>query len=213
MMPTRILVCGSDALFNAGLRALLETQPDLVVLGEVVGDERTLAAVRELSPDVVILSRDLPPPHVVRELAESVRLVMFTDDDGSGCAMGRLAMGARAVLRERTTPEELLGAIRMVATGEFLVVPLAVKHHLGPVAPGEPAAPAPLLTSREREVLQLLVHGLSNTEIAAKLCVSTTTVRSHVHHMLGKLDVQSRAQAVAVAYRTGLIETVRSATA
>jgi DNA-binding NarL/FixJ family response regulator len=211
-MGVRVFICGDDLLLCAGLRALLNGQSDLTVVGDAATAEDSLRLVRELTPDVVLVCGSAFPDDVHRELAENSRTVVLADLGTVESAARTVSFGARALLSPKVSESELMQAIRMVAAGDLVLLPAELTRHITQMLrdaapPRQPTGPTHGLTLREAEVLRLLSQGLSNADIAQKLCISETTVRSHVHRMLGKLAVRSRAQAVAVAYESGLIPT------
>jgi DNA-binding NarL/FixJ family response regulator len=204
-MATRIFLVVRDLLFGGALQTMLDQQPDLVVVGMAGDADR--AVLQTLLPDLVLVAKTVPTPDELRALAADFRLILLAGDDERDCAMRSLGMGVRAVLGAEVTPGQLLATIRMVALGEFLIVPMELRNLFGSEHNRQPTDSAyfSMLTCRESEVLHLIGSGMSNSEIAGRLCVSATTVRSHVHHILGKLCVQSRAQAIALAYQNGLM--------
>jgi len=206
-MATRILLVCRDPLFGGALQTMLDQQPDLVVVGLGADGTDALHMLPGARPDLVLVAKTLPTAGELRELSAEHRLIILARDHERDCALRSLGSGVRAVLGEEVTPGQLLATIRMVALGEFLIVPIELRDLLGPEvarqSPGMTQFSA--LTCRESEVLHLIGSGMSNSEIAGQLCVSATTVRSHVHHILGKLSVQSRAQAIALAYQNGLM--------
>jgi DNA-binding NarL/FixJ family response regulator len=193
-MSIRVRVRCSDPLFHAALRALLDIQPDLTVLDDSAA-----------APDVLLVARGELGPEALREWAALTRLVVIVDAGEPDAALSAVTAGARAVLDRATAPEELLTAIRLVAASDTLILPLAARRHFDRVVRPVQQAALHGLTDREREVLRLIASGLSNAQVAAELRVSGTTVRSHVHHLLRKLAVPSRAQAVALAYESGAV--------
>ena len=148
-------------------------------------------------------------------MSEATKVVTLADIGPVRSPADVLALNARAVLPSGATPDELIHAIRVVAAGDAVLIPLAVAQHIGGVMRNSDAtrvgALIKHLTARETDILGLLAQGLSNAEVADRLFVSTSTVRSHVHHILQKLGVRSRAQAVAVAYGIGLSRLVMEA--
>lgn len=207
-MTIRILICCHDELFGTGLRALLAIQEDFEIIGEARTAVSAVDGTHELQPDVILVTGSEFGLSMIHTVSKLVRVIVILDEDSSQTAVQMLALGARAVLSPGPTPHQLLMTIRLIADGPFLLAPVELTRQFQRLA-GDHASqahsPMPRLTVREHEVLELIAHGLSDVDIARKLCISNTTVRSHVHHMLGKLSVHSRAQAVAIAYQAGLI--------
>lgn len=216
-MRVRVVVCDDDPIMRAGLRAFLENEPDVDVVGEAPSAQALQAA--RLRPDVVLVRmagpfeggvgamRELGDP----EAEQSAKFVLLTAPAHDGDAVRALGAGFRGVVHSGGSPDELVHAIRLVASGDQLVMPLSVRRLLLDLAQVHDARgstkPKDLeaLTPRECEVLRLLVRGTSNADIAGELSLSSATVRSHVHHLLAKLGLRNRAQAVAFAYEHGLL--------
>ncbi|MFR0356219.1 response regulator transcription factor [Streptomyces sediminimaris] len=210
-MNIRVLVCCEDAILGAGMRALLDQQPDITVIGNTTGAESAAAAARQ-EPDVlVIVSPSLTVEHK-RELAAlsaDTKVVLIAKAENAPRSIEALRVGVQAVLTPGSSADELVHVLRTVSVGGAIVLPEEARsslHHLPDEGPSASATClVAALTPRESEVIVLLAQGKSNAEIAEKMSVSTATVRSHVHHLLRKLGVGTRAQAVAVAYESGLI--------
>ncbi|MFW6695385.1 response regulator transcription factor [Streptomyces sp. MAR4 CNX-425] len=215
---TRVLVCCDRALVRAGLQALLEQQNMLVRAERTV--RSAVAATEQYTPDAIVVVASVATLARCPELAglagrfKVVFLVRPEESDRMLEAV-RLAVrtGIRAVLSvERSEALELMQTIRTVVELDSMVFPAAAMNDLDPAvrydAPGRAGGPVETLTARETEIMLLLAQGRSNAEIAVKLSISAATVRSHVHHLLRKLEAGTRAQAVAIAYDTGLIRTL-----
>jgi DNA-binding NarL/FixJ family response regulator len=216
-MSICVLVCHDDPIMRAALGALLDNEPDIQVVGAAPGGEEALVTARRLRPDVALISismlaLDKAPCELTRlGNDQSVKVVVLATSQREEHVINALCLGARGVICPGGSPDELLHAIRLVASGNAVVTPLAVGRllqHLQPdldeqerVLSGRAGA----LTPRELEVLQLLARGRSNAEIAGELVLSDATVRSHVHRVLAKLHLHNRTQAVAFAYKTGLV--------
>ncbi|KUN04513.1 transcriptional regulator [Streptomyces canus] len=196
------------------MRALLDQQPDITVVGNTTGAESAAAAAAQ-EPDVlVIVSPALTVEHK-RELAAlsaGTKVVLIAKSENAPRSIEALRVGVQAVLTPDTSADELVHVLRTVSAGGAIVMPKEARpslHHLpDDASPASTASLSAPLTPRESEVLVLLAQGKSNAEIAEKMSVSTATVRSHVHHLLRKLGVGTRAQAVAVAYESGLISAI-----
>ncbi|MCX4854916.1 response regulator transcription factor [Streptomyces canus] len=213
-MNIRVLVCCEDAILGSGMRALLDQQPDITVVGNTTGADSAAAAAAQ-EPDVlVIVSPALTVEHK-RELAAlsaGTKVVLIAKSENAPRSIEALRVGVQAVLTPDTSAEELVHVLRTVSAGGAIVMPKEARpslHHLpDDTSSASTASLSAPLTPRESEVMVLLAQGKSNAEIAEKMSVSTATVRSHVHHLLRKLGVGTRAQAVAVAYESGLISAI-----
>ena len=211
----RILLVDDDDLMRAGLRAVLSSDDELEIVGEVSGGRGAVGAVRETRPHVVLMDirmPDLDGIAATREVlsampdAKVVMLTTFEDDD---YLFGALAAGASGFLLKRTRPEDLIAAIRTVAEGDALLSPSVTRRVIDRAATQPRLARTDALerlTPREREVLELIARGLSNAEIAETLVVEETTVKTHVKRLLAKLGLRDRVQAVIFAYEHGVTE-------
>lgn len=214
----RLVLSTDNALMRSGLCARFDREPDIDVVGDVVGGHSLITAIRAHAPDVVLLIGMVEAKPKLAEIAAAAKVIVVATEEDVTRGMELVRAGVRGLLSSGCSPFELLCAIRIVAVGNRLVLPPQVFRGIELVAPG-PVAPhldmrvADSLTRREAEVLRLLAHGRSNAEIARQLSVSMTTIRSHVHHLLQKLEVSTRGQAVAVAYESGLIELLTNAAA
>ena len=217
-MTIRVLIADDQALVRAGIRMLVETQPDLEVVGEA---EDGIAAVSEVTrsrPDVVLMDVRMPRMdglEAARRIAalgpDPAKVVMLTTFDVDEYVFDALSSGATGFLLKHARPEELLFGIRAAADGHALVAPVLTRRLIERFARGRPRAAPELdrLTEREREVLILLVRGLSNAEIASRLVVGESTVKTHVARVFTKLRLRDRAQAVIFGYETGLVTPAR----
>lgn len=213
----RVLVVDDQALVRGGFRLILDLQPDMEVVGEARDGREALAMARELRPDVVLMDVRMPGMdglEATRQLlsvGEGPRVLMLTTFDLDEYVYEALRAGASGFLLKDVRPEQLTDAVRVVADGETLLAP-AITQRLVQVyvKRPRPGATRPdgleTLTERELAVLRLLARGRSNAEIAATLYLSETTVKTHVTHVFGKLGLRDRAQAVVVAYESGLVE-------
>ncbi|QFU93418.1 response regulator transcription factor [Amycolatopsis sp. YIM 10] len=217
--PIRVLIADDQALLCGSFRALLQTAPDLVTVGEAAtGAEAVeLAAVHQ--PDVVLMDVRMPEMdgiEATRRICDSpatARVLVLTMFDLDSYVHAALRAGASGFLLKDTPPADLLAAIRTVAAGEALLAPSVTRRLITEFCRGAPAPPPTseldALTARELEVLTLVARGMSNAEIAAHLRLGKGTVKTHVSHLLAKLAVRDRAQLVIVAYETGMITPAR----
>ncbi|WP_181784799.1 response regulator [Pseudonocardia pini] len=217
--PTiRLLVVDDQAMVREGFAALLAAQPDIEVVGTAENGQVALAAVAELRPDVVLMDVRMPVLdgiEATRALAdgpEPPRVLMLTTFDLDDHIYDALRAGASGFLLKHAPAAELLHAVRVVAAGEALLAPEVTRRLISHFVAARPASltdarPERLapLTERETEVLRLVAAGFSNTEIAARLVVAEQTVKSHVSRTFTKLGLRDRAQAVVLAYESGLV--------
>lgn len=212
-MTISIVLCLTDTLSSAGIEALLHGRDDLKVVDVRPSTQSALGAVRSHLPDLVLGDRNLAESAEVTEIARLSKVIVVSGDDHPDEGIRWLAKGISAVLDKQTTPDVLFSVAEVVAGGSYLVVPSALAPRLPRSAQeqlgGSPPWESPL-SHREIEVLRLIADGMSNMDIAAKLLVSDSTIRSHAHHLMQKLGVNSRTQAVSVAYRTGLLSPARA---
>ena len=215
-MSTRVLLADDQAMVRAGFRMILETQPDIDVVGEAANGEQAADSARRLRPDVVLMDIQMPDGDgltATRRITEAgephSRVVILTTFERDEYVFEALQSGASGFLLKNAPPEELLHAVRVVAAGDALLAPSVTRTLIEQFArrPARPDAGARLdaLTEREREVLVMLARGKSNAELAAELVVSEGTVKTHVSSVLGKLGVRDRVQAVVLAYESGLV--------
>jgi DNA-binding NarL/FixJ family response regulator len=225
--PIRLLVADGQPILRTGLRTVLGAEPDLAVIGEAGDGAEAFALARRLRPDVVLMAPRMPRADgamATRDIVAtglSVRVLLLAADLADPIAAVALRAGAHGLLSADVPAPTLAAAVRAVAGGATVLDRSVLGQLLGPsrpVAELEPKEPAPLtsgqlnsaqLTDREREVLFQLGQGRSNAEIAARLRVSETTVKTHVRHVLAKLALRDRVQAVVFAYESGLIRTAR----
>lgn len=211
-MTISIFIYCIDPLHGAGLGALLRNQTDFEIVGETCDRREAARRVAELAVDLVVVSGFETDIEACRELAAITKVVTFANVETLGDAEKVLALNARAVLHPGISPSELIFAIRTVATDALVVLPVVMQSHLQRMAQQATRSGPPVsvgeLTSRETDVLGLLSHGLSNQDVADLLFLSAATVRSHVHHILRKMNVRNRTQAVALACRAGFTPNV-----
>jgi DNA-binding NarL/FixJ family response regulator len=215
----RVLVVDDQPLIRAGFHKMVEARPDLEVVGEAADGAEAVAQARRLGPDVVLMDVRMPTMdglEATRQLAgpgvaNPTKVLILTTFDLDEYVYEALRAGASGFLLKDAPPEELAAAIRVIAAGEALLAPSVTRRLIQRFAdqPAPKAVDAKALerlTDRETEVLRLLARGLSNAQIAAELVVSETTVKSHVAHLLMKLGLHDRVQAVVLAYETGFVQ-------
>jgi DNA-binding NarL/FixJ family response regulator len=213
--PVRVLIVDDDVPTRVGLRAILKAEADMEVVGEATGGIEACRLVAARRPDVVLMDVQLPDLDgieatacIVDEGPPGVRVIILTTFDVSEYVYRAIHSGASGFLLKRTRAEDLVEAIRAVASGEALPMPALTSRLLATFATfGRPASEisADQLTERELEVLELVARGLSNSEIATTLSVSMETVKSHVKRTYAKIGARDRAQAVIRAYEAGLV--------
>jgi DNA-binding NarL/FixJ family response regulator len=212
----RVLLVDDQAMVRAGFRMILETQPDIEVVGEAANGEQAADSARRLRPDVVLMDIQMPDGDgltATRRITEAgephSRVVILTTFERDEYVFEALQSGASGFLLKNAPPEELLHAVRVVAAGDALLAPSVTRTLIAQFArrPARPDTGARLdtLTEREREVLVMLARGKSNAELATELVVSEGTIKTHVSSLLGKLGVRDRVQAVVLAYESGLV--------
>jgi DNA-binding NarL/FixJ family response regulator len=219
-MATRVLIVDDQALVRTGFRMILEAEPDLEVVGEAADGEQAVTEARRLRPDVILMDIRMPRMDGVeatRRLAgpassDGLRVLILTTFDLDEYVVEALRAGASGFLLKDAPPEDLVGAIQVVAAGDALLAPSVTRRLLDRFAEHLPAIDRPppagldQLTERELEVLRLLARGRSNAEIASELFVGETTVKTHVGRVLMKLGLRDRVQAVVLAYESGLVQ-------
>jgi DNA-binding NarL/FixJ family response regulator len=218
-MSLAILIVDDQALVRAGFRMILEAEEDMEVVGEAADGREAVAEAQRLRPDVILMDVRMPDVdgieatrRLLGEGGNTTKVVMLTTFDMDEYVYDALKAGASGFLLKDAPPEQLVVGIRAVASGDALLAASVTRRVIEEFVRRPPASlrtlPAKVaaLTARELEVLRLLARGLSNSEIAAELVVSETTVKTHVAHVLMKLDLRDRVQAVVLAYETGLVE-------
>jgi DNA-binding NarL/FixJ family response regulator len=214
-----VLIVDDQALVRAGFRMILEAEDDIEVVGEAANGQDAVAEAVRLQPDVVLMDVRMPDVDGIeatrRLLGEDragTKVVMLTTFDMDEYVYDALRAGASGFLLKDVPPEQLVDGIRAVAGGDALLAPSVTRRVIEEFVRRPPASVRTLppqlaeLTPRELEVLMLLARGLSNAEIATELYLSETTVKTHVAHVLMKLALRDRVQAVVLAYESGLIE-------
>jgi DNA-binding NarL/FixJ family response regulator len=199
MRKIRILIAEDHSIARVGVTSIINTQPDMAVVAEAVNGQQAVSLYREKKPDVALLDMRMPVMSGV-EAAETIRrefpdsrLIALTTYDGDENVRRAFAAGVRAFLTKDVRHEELLRTIRAIHAGETRVPSTMLNH------------PSPLLSVREIEVLELVVEGLSNKEIAHRLRIADTTAKNHVKNILAKLNVQDRTRAATAAIQRGIV--------
>jgi DNA-binding NarL/FixJ family response regulator len=209
-----VLLVDDDVLVRGGLHALIDAEPDLSVVGEAANGSDGVSLAMRLRPDVVVMDIRMPVrdgTSATREIvswpAPRPYVLVLTTFDLDDVVDDAIAAGADGFLLKRATPEELVAGIRTVAAGDALLSP-AVTRRLFQVHARRQSGPVPsvYLTEREADVLRALAAGMSTVDIARSLWVTTETTRTHIKHILAKLDVRDRTQAVVWAYRSGFMD-------
>lgn len=225
----RIVIADDQELVRAGFTMVINSQPDMQVVGQASNGDEAIRLAERLMPDIVLMDVRMPgmdgitaTEHITRmdNGGRPIRVIILTTFDLDEYVMAAIHAGASGFLLKDTEPETLLRSIRTVYQGNAIIAPTATKRliekMLEPNFHMTPAAPAPsanytdpeleLLTDREREVLVEIAHGLSNQEIADKLFISLPTVKTHVAHILQKINARDRVQAVVFAYENHLVQ-------
>jgi DNA-binding NarL/FixJ family response regulator len=211
----RVLIADDQSLVRAGFRLVLENHPDLEVVGEAANGNQAVHSVGRLAPDVVLMDIRMPELDGIAATRQitarhPTRVLVLTTYDLDEYVYDALQAGASGFLLKDTPPAQLADGIRAVAGGEALLAPSVTRRlieEFARIGSARRARPAELdeLTGRELDVLRLLARGMSNAEIAGALVLGDTTVKTHVAHVLGKLGLRDRVQAVVLAYESGLV--------
>ncbi|WP_089009199.1 response regulator [Micromonospora viridifaciens] len=212
-MSIDVLIVDDDELIRVGLRAIIDAQPDLRVVGEAGDGAEVPPLVAKLRPRVVLMDVRMPAidgiqatRRLLAASADPPRVLVITTFANDEYVYDALRAGASGFLLKRSRPSEVVEAIRVVAVGESLLFPAAIRQLVGAYGGrGGDGLRSARLTDREAEVLRLMATGLSNTEIAGRLVVGVETVKTHVGNVLAKLGVRDRTQAVIAAYESGFV--------
>ena len=213
MTPIRVLLADDEPLVRSGLRAILESEPGLTVVGEADDGAAAVAEARRTRPDIVLMDVRMPRVDGIAATRQLGRfdgggpaVIVVTTFENDDYVYEALQAGARGFLLKRSTADDFINAVRTVHDGESLLFPAAIRrlvaHHARQGSRGLAEAN---LTDREAEVLRLVAQGMSNSEIAAALLLGLETVKTHVRNVLAKLGARDRVQAVIAAYESGFI--------
>ncbi|MGC8510029.1 MAG: response regulator [Acidimicrobiales bacterium] len=217
-MTIRVVIADDQALVRAGFSVLVNSAPDLVVVGEARNGADAVTVVAQTSPDVVLMDVRMPTLDGIAATRlitqdpgdRGTRVLILTTFDLDEYVFDALRAGASGFLLKDTPPENLLEAIRVIAAGDALLAPRVTRRLIAAFAqrraPSAATVPLHTLTTRERDVLIALAHGASNAEIGEELHMSLATVKTHVSRVLSKLDARDRTQLVVLAYQSGLVE-------
>ena len=216
-MAIRVLIVDDQALVRAGFKMILQAQPDIQVVGEAGDGAQALPLVRTLRPDVVLMDIRMPGLDGIEATRKitveglPAKVVILTTYELDEYVFDALSAGAAGFLLKHVPPEELVHGVRAAAAGDALLAPSVTRRlieeftrHRAPIQPRSKELDT--LTERERDVLRYLARGLSNAEIAAELHVGEATVKTHVAHVLDKLELRDRVQAVIYAYEIGVVK-------
>ena len=218
--PIRVVICEDDDLVRAGYAAVLDSQPDMAVVGQAGDGAEAVSLIRDLRPDVAVMDIHMPRLsgiEVTARLAEQpdphpVRVLMVTTFNLDEYVYEALRAGASGFLLKDAPLPELIAGVRTVAKGEALLAPAVTRRLIGeyalrirPADPTPPTVRSDPLTEREHQVLLLMAEGLTNGEIAERMMIAHETVKTHVSRILTKLRLRDRVQAVVFAYRSGLV--------
>jgi DNA-binding NarL/FixJ family response regulator len=212
-----VLIADDQALVRAGFRSILDSQPGITVIGEAADGRNAIDIARKRRPKVVLMDIRMPDVDgleatrriLAEQEEEETAILMLTTFDLNEYVYEAMRAGASGFLLKDVPPEDLVSAVRIVAGGDALIAPAVTKrlieHFVRAAPPAVPPAELSELTPREVEVLTMVAKGLSNREIATDLVLSEATVKTHVKHILAKLNARDRVQAVVFAYEAGVV--------
>jgi len=222
-VTVRVLLADDQTLVRGGFRMILRAEPDIEVVGEASNGAEAIALARALAPDVVLMDVRMPEidgieatRRIVGDSRQPPRVLVLTTFDLDEYVYEALRAGASGFLLKDAPEDQLVAGIRVIASGASLFAPAVTRRLIERFAGPAPASPPPAvaeLTHRELEVFRLVARGLSNAEIAAALVVSQHTAKTHVAHILSKLDLRDRVQAVVLAYESGTVSAAPAAPA
>jgi DNA-binding NarL/FixJ family response regulator len=217
-MTIRVVLADDQPIVRAGFQTILDAQPDIEVVGEAADGVEAVAVVERLRPDVVVMDIRMPNLDGIsatrrifeRDSSGATKVLVLTTFDLDDYVYEALRAGASGYLLKDATRDELVAAVKTVAKGDALLAPSVTRHLIAefvrrPEPTARDVADLDRLTPREREVLEQLARGRSNAEIAQDLFVGEATVKSHVAHLLSKLQLRDRIQAVILAYEVGIV--------
>ena len=217
-MSIKILLADDQAMVRAGFRMILEMQDDMQIVGEAADGTETIAAVKKLKPDIVLMDIQMPGMdglEATRRIVEmhdevATRVLILTTFERDDYIFEALRAGAYGFLLKNATPEDLVAGIRVVANGNALLAPSVTRRVIARFAqqpkPRDYTNSLSKLTSREVDIMKFVARGKTNAEIAQELFIGETTVRTHVSNLLSKLDLRDRVQIVVFAYESGIIQ-------
>jgi DNA-binding NarL/FixJ family response regulator len=220
-MTIHVVIADDQQLVRTGFRMILEEETDIDVVGEATNGLQAVSLAQQLHPDVVLMDIRMPELDGIaatRQInadrrSHRARVLILTTFDLDEYVFDALRAGASGFLLKDTPAVELIAAIRVIAAGESLLAPSVTRRLIEEFTATTRASPPPRefaeLTARELEVFELVAQGLSNSEIASRLVIGVTTVKTHVTHLLTKLDLRDRIQAVVLAYETGVVGPAR----
>jgi DNA-binding NarL/FixJ family response regulator len=213
--PLRVVIADAHGLTRAGLRALLDSYADVEVVAEAATGDEVVDVTRAARPDAVVIDASLPADgglEATQRILEAAcsDVVLLLNSAADDAVFGALRAGAKGLLLKDAGPDELAAAVRAVAAGNAMLAPAIARRLVEdfatrPRRPADTLDQLPELTTREREVLELVAGGLSNEEISKRLVVTRATAKTHVSRILCKLDVRDRAQLVVLAYESGIV--------
>jgi DNA-binding NarL/FixJ family response regulator len=215
-MPIRVLIADDQQLVRSGFRMMLEAEADIEVVGEAADGQEAVSMARGLEPDLALIDLRMPRMDGIEATTQitadgpssRTRVLVVTTFDADEYVYAALRAGASGFMLKDAPPEELAAAVRVVAAGDALLAPSVTRRLIEEFARMQPRVETGALaslTDRELEVLKLVARGLSNAEIAKELVIGETTVKTHVGNLLMKLELRDRAQAVVVAYESGVV--------
>jgi DNA-binding NarL/FixJ family response regulator len=212
-MTTRVLLVDDEELIRAGLRAIINAEEDLEVVGQAEDGATVLPLVTKHNPDVILMDVRMPAVdgiqatrHILERVDNPPKIIVVTTFENDDYVYDALLAGASGFLLKRARPAEIVRAIRVVVAGDSLLFPAAIRMLAAQRGdPRKPGLESAGLTEREAEVLRLMATGLSNVEISEQLFVGVQTVKTHVGNVLAKLHARDRTQAVITAYESGFV--------
>jgi DNA-binding NarL/FixJ family response regulator len=213
-VPVTVLLVDDEPLVRAGLRAILQSEPDIDVVGEAADGAAVMPLVRRLRPDVIAMDVRMPLLNgieatraILRTISNPPKILIITTFENDEYVYEALRAGANGFLLKRSRPSEIVHAVRVVAAGDSLLFPAALRALAAEYGnkTARRAMVRAALTQREASILRLMARGMSNADIAAQLTIGAETVKSHVSSILAKLSARDRTQAVIAAYESGFV--------